>query len=76
MNVRQIYAGILALGVAINIFALTTQVQAEEWEQSEQGWKYKDDDGIKVQNQWKQIDKKWYYFDYNGYSVCGWKELD
>lgn len=76
MNVRRIYAGILALGIVVNAFVLTTQVQAAEWEQSDQGWKYKDNDGIKAQNQWKQIDKKWYYFDYNGYSVCGWKELD
>ncbi|MCH1953304.1 choline-binding protein [Enterocloster sp. OA13] len=39
------------------------------WENTDNGWKYKQEDGAYVTNAWKQADGKWYYFDENSLMV-------
>lgn len=40
---------------------------AGQWQQTEAGWWYQNDDGSSPTDQWLDIDGKQYYFDSNGY---------
>lgn len=51
-------------------------VQAGQWQQDEQGYRYQEENGIWMQWQWKKIGHHWYYFDEWGHRVTGWKNID
>ena len=68
-------AGVLLCLAAINIQVPDT-VLAGTWQQEENNWWYREEDGIWPAWQWKEIDNKWYYFDENGYCVTGWRKID
>lgn len=73
MKAKTIYAGFLLL---IVIAIMGEPVQAGQWQQDAQGFKYQEDNGIWMQWQWKRIGSRWYYFDEWGHRVTGWRSMD
>lgn len=49
---------------------------AGSWQQSTDGWRYKNDDGSYPISTWESIDDEWYRFGENGYMVTGFYTID
>ncbi len=45
------------------------------WNQTEDGWTYRNEDGSYISGGWRAIDGSWYYFDAEGYRTEGWKAI-
>ncbi len=45
------------------------------WNQTEDGWIYRNEDGSYISGGWRVIDGSWYYFDAEGYRTEGWKAI-
>jgi len=45
------------------------------WNQTEDGWTYRNEDGSYISGGWRAIDGSWYYFDAEGYRTEGWKVI-
>ena len=45
------------------------------WNQTEDGWTYRNEDGSYISGGWRVIDGSWYYFDAEGYRTEGWKAI-
>lgn len=46
------------------------------WQNSENGYWYRNSDGSLYKNGWKEIDGAKYYFNDKGYIVTGWQEIE
>ncbi len=44
------------------------------WEQDENGWWYRNEDGSHPTNSWLKVDGKWYLFGMDGYMLTGWQK--
>ena len=45
------------------------------WNQTEDGWTYRNEDGSYISGGWRAIDGSWYYFDAEGYRTEGWNVI-
>ena len=45
------------------------------WNQTEDGWTYRNEDGSYISGGWRLIEGSWYYFDAEGYRTEGWKAI-
>lgn len=54
----------------------TVKKKTSSWQNSENGWWWKNADGSYPSAEWMQIDGNWYYFNDAGYMAAGWQYLN
>jgi len=64
---------IFSMAIALCL-AMSGTAFAGQWEKSDQGWKYQQDDTTYAASQWIQDQGRWYYFDANQTMHTGWLE--
>lgn len=45
------------------------------WQQTREGYRYTDEQGVLASNGWRYILGHWYYFDEAGYAATGWQNV-
>jgi len=64
------------VGILACMSSMTFSAYAGTWQQSEEGWRYLDDQGTPVEAQWVEDQGKRYYIDVHGIMQTGWVEVN